>query len=282
MSPGVTTQLRAVVEAARPGNSAMAAVAVVVGGLVVPAFETGDTTPLAIAAAVAGAVTAGGNVVNDVFDVEIDAVNRPLRPIPSGRLPLRTGTAVSAALLSAALLGALVNGFVLAIAALNAIVLVLYSWRLKGVPLAGNAAVSYLVGSTFLFGGSAVGGPTESLPLFLLAFLATLGREVAKDVEDLPGDRGKVSTLATWMGPVEASRVAAALLLAAAASSPVPYLVGVIEAWYLPFAAAADLVLFASAWILVSEPGVSSAASAQRLVKLAMALALAGFVAGAL
>lgn len=274
--------LRALLEAARPVNAAMALVAVVVGGLVVPSFSPGAAPALLAASLVAALVTAGGNVVNDVFDLEIDRVNRPDRPIPSGRLPLPAAKAASALLLGSALLGALVNTVVLGIALFNAGLLALYSYRLKGVPLAGNAAVAYLVASTFLFGGAAVGGPVEAVPLFLLASLATLGREVAKDVEDRPGDLGRAETLATEFGVARASGVAAAALILAAAVSPLPYLLGVLGPYYLPFAAAADAALLYAAAPLIRRPSVDAAARSQRRIKLGMLVALTGFFAGAL
>ena len=40
-----------------------------------------------------------GMVLNDVFDAEVDARERPQRPIPSGRIPLRTARAVGWSLL---------------------------------------------------------------------------------------------------------------------------------------------------------------------------------------
>jgi len=45
------------------------------------------------------------------------------------------------------------------------------------------------VGSTFLFGGAAVGRPEAVVVLALLAGLSTFAREVIKDVEDVVGDR---------------------------------------------------------------------------------------------
>ncbi len=55
------------------------------GGLLVRGVlgETRDWLPLVLASA---ATYAGGIALNDVFDVEIDRVERPNRPIPSGRV----------------------------------------------------------------------------------------------------------------------------------------------------------------------------------------------------
>lgn len=273
--------LKPLLRAARPANAAMSFLAVLVGGLVVPSFTVGGTPDLVLAGAIAALVLAGGNVVNDLFDLDIDRVNRPDRPLPSGNLSIRSAKLASAALLGSSLLGALVNPVVLAVAAFNATLLYAYSWKLKGIPLAGNAAVAYLVGSAFLFGGAAVGGLLEAVPLFLLAFLATLGREIAKDVEDLPGDRGHVHTLATRHGPGTPSTAAAAALVLAVAVSPLPYLLDVMGTYFLPLAAAADIVLLAAAARLLRERSVEGAARAQRTVKLGMALALLAFFAGA-
>ncbi|MBS1263985.1 MAG: Digeranylgeranylglyceryl phosphate synthase [Methanonatronarchaeales archaeon] len=274
--------LRGAFEATRPGNAAMTLVAVVVGGIVVPSFSTADVASLLTASAIAALVTAGGNVVNDLFDAEIDEVNRPGRPIPGGRLSREGAIVASAVLLGSSVLGLLINPLVLAIAVFNAAILVLYSLRLKRLPLVGNAAVSYLVGSAFLFGGAAVGGPVESVPLFLLALLATLGREVAKDVEDLRGDAGRADTLATRYGPGRASEASAAVSLLAAAASPLPYLLGVLGHGFLPFAAAADLLLIGAASSLLRSPSVEAAGTSQRRIKAAMAVALAGFLVGAI
>ena len=43
--------------------------------------------PLWIAAFSAAAVTAGGNALNDLWDLEIDRVNHPDRPLPSAVFP---------------------------------------------------------------------------------------------------------------------------------------------------------------------------------------------------
>lgn len=277
-------KLRAAADATRPWNAAMAMVAVAVGGLVVPSFDPGDATSLVVASLIAGLVTGAGNVLNDVFDADIDAVNRPERPIPRGRISKREAVAVAASLLAVSLvgLGQVAKTLVVAIAVFNAVALLGYSWKLKRTPLVGNSTVAYLVGSAFLFGGAAVGGISESLPLFLVAFAATLGREVAKDVEDLPGDSGRAETLATALGSMRASQVAALSMGITVLVSPLPYLAGVLGPVYLPFAAVADALLLYASFRLAMNPDEEGAAAAQRLVKLAMVAALAGFVAGSL
>ena len=103
-------------------------------------------------------ITGAGNVVNDYYDREIDAVNRPKRPIPSGRISPKSALNYSLILFAAGcLLAALVNQLCLLVAAFNSAILFFYARNLKTTPLAGNLCVAYLTGSTFLFGGATAG-----------------------------------------------------------------------------------------------------------------------------
>jgi len=71
----------------------------------------------------------GGMILNDAFDAEIDARERPERPIPSGRVGQRTAFAIGFALLTAAIvLAVLVSAGAAVVAAtvLLAVVVVVY------------------------------------------------------------------------------------------------------------------------------------------------------------
>lgn len=138
-------------------------------------------------------ITAAGNVINDYYDAEIDAINRPDRPIPSGVITQRQ------ALCYAIILAGLGNliGFLLApapliiIAVFNTIILWLYASSLKKKPFFGNLAVSYLSASMFLFGGALAGMPglILNIPVAGATFFVMIARELIKDVEDIPGDQ---------------------------------------------------------------------------------------------
>ncbi len=261
-------------EIMRPGNCLMAAVAALIGFLVADSGPE-PLTAFLVALAVF-AVTGAGNAVNDYFDREIDAVNRPGRPIPSGRISPDRALAWSIVLFGAGCLAALfINPLALAIAIFNSVLLYLYARNLKVTPFAGNLAVGYLTGSTFLFGGAAGDDVEITAFLFLLASLATLAREIEKDIEDVAGDRTSgAKTLPIVIGERWSSLLAAAFVLAAIVLS---YLAPLGRAYIVAVTVADLLFLAALASIIRGE-----AAGAQKMLKMGMAAALVAFLVAAI
>ena len=172
----------------RPLNAVTAGLAAVVAYLI----ATGTIIPsVLLLFAVVTLITAAGNVINDYFDVEIDRVNRPDRPIPSGlvRLPAARAYAVTL-FLAGILICIFTNELCIAIATFNSLLLIGYAARLKRTPLIGNIAVSCLAASMFLFGGALAGLPglLHVMPFAVMTFFAMVARELVKDAEDVDGD----------------------------------------------------------------------------------------------
>lgn len=231
-------------------------------------------------------VTGAGNAINDYYDAAIDAVNRPERPIPSGRVSVRGAARYAAVLFLAGCLAAVPAGPAPAlIAAGNAILLWLYAARLKRVALVGHLAVAYLAASIFVFGGAAAGfaGLERVLPLALITLLGTVARELVKAAEDVEGDReGGARTFPVRFGVRPTVRLALAFALAAIAASVLPY-----AAWGLPYlalVAPADLLILGGALRAVrcTTGDCVRDARAATLLKAGMFLALAAFGAAAL
>lgn len=269
-------RLRGAIALTRPGNAIAAGALTFVGTLV-----AGDPFSAAAGAAVAATVlaTGAGMGINDYFDREIDAINRPERPIPSGALSPRAAVVESALLFAAAVALALVLPVLaIAIALVNLVALVTYTKLFKGRPGVGNALVAFLGGSTFLFGGAAVGNVEATLVLFLLAAFATLGREIVKDVEDMRGDRAEgLHTLPIAIGRPWALRLAGIALGIAVVASPLPYLAGTFGWAYLLVVVPAIAVMLVGLALSPRDPG-----RGQRLIKVGMYLAIGAFVAGRL
>ena len=280
-SPTPTERLRGVFDLLRAGNAVAAAVLTFTGAFVAVGSEAAGPALSEVAAAVlaTAAATAGGNAVNDYFDREIDAVNRPDRPIPRGAVSPRGALAVAAVLgVLAAALAATLPVPALAIAAVNLLALVAYTELFKGLPGVGNVVVAYLTGSTFLFGGAAVGRPFGGAVLAVLAGVATLAREIVKDVEDIEGDREEgLRTLPIAIGERRALVVGVVAMAAAVAASALPYVDGPFGLPYLFLVGPANVLMLHATLAAFSDPGVG-----QRRLKLGMFLAAAAFAAGRL
>jgi len=175
-------------------------------------------------------IGAGGNAVNDYFDRDIDAINKPWRPIPSGLLKPSEVYAASIVMLVIGVVLSVItaiasSNYVMPAVALFASILVYsYSWRLKRVLIVGNLVVAGLASLSILYGGLASGNVWPAIYPTLYAFLLNLGREFMKGLEDVEGDRRfGVQTLAVRFGPRVAYIAATAVLVALIAISPIPY-----------------------------------------------------------
>jgi geranylgeranylglycerol-phosphate geranylgeranyltransferase len=262
----------------RPLNCLMAAFAALIGIFVSKAtLAYGTIGTILLAFIVVFLVTAGGNVINDYYDVAIDRVNKPRRALPSGRITRQTALFYALTLL---LLGVAVSAFInplcFGIATLNAALLVLYSWKLKRSALIGNLLVGYLTGSVFLFGGAAVS--TVFIPgvLFLSATLAITSREIVKDVEDLTGDkRAGASTLPIRYGRTASLTAAALFMLTAVAISPLPFIISAFGYVYLAVVLVADVVLLYGVAMSRSAPSTASS-----VIKYGMLVVLIAYIIG--
>ncbi len=207
----------------RPVNSVVAGLAAVLGYLI----ATGTVTERSLLLLpVVAFITGAGNVINDFFDADIDAVNRPDRPIPSGQMTREQAWKFAVALF---ILGNAIciftNLYCLTIAVINSAILVWYAWHLKKFPGTGNLAVAYLTGSIFLFGGAFVGldGLVRNFLVFAITLLATLSRELWKAAEDVEGDLlGGALTIPVQLGIKVTGRLAFGFSVAAVAVSLLP------------------------------------------------------------
>ncbi len=281
-SDGVLPALRLV----RAGNLGVSFVGTIVGGLA--ARGTGIEAPVTfwieilLAAISTACITGGGNVVNDLLDREVDRTNHPDRPLVTGAVSVRSAEVLAVALFVAGvavvvpvILAIPLVGLILAIAVAS---LLAYEFRFKARGFIGNAVVAFLTGMVFLYGG-AVGGHIELLaPFAAMAFLATLSREVIKDMEDVAGDVGR-STLPKTHGVPFATGTARSAVGVAAALSILPVvwfvsLTSVVGIMYVVLVACADAIFWVSIRYLPERLHYE-----QTMSKVAMTVALFAFVA---
>ena len=278
--------MRAAFQLVRLGNTVVSFVGTIVGG--VAAHGSGVSLPatlwisVVLAAFSTAFVTAGGNVVNDLLDRESDRVNHPNRPLVTGAItPAAARTTAFALLVGAGLVAIPVIllrplvGLLLAVA-LGA--LLSYEFRFKSEGFGGNLLVAFLTGLVFLYGGAAVGMPFAVVPFGLMAFFATLSREVIKDMEDLAGDVNR-RTLPRVRGLSFSAGVARGAVATALVLSVVPLFI------LLPLDSVAGImyaafVLVADALFVVSVSWLPTRLHTEQTVsKGAMAVALLAFLA---
>lgn len=135
-------------------------------------------------------IAAGGYIINDYYDVKIDAINRPDRLVV-GKVVNRRHAMLGHVLLSG--LGVVVSGALSPLLGLvnlgSALLLWGYSARFKRVALVGNVSIAALTAALVLLPELQLRTGTKPVWLYALAaFLLTVVREIVKDVEDMRGD----------------------------------------------------------------------------------------------
>ena len=116
---------------------------------------------------------AGTMAMNDYCDLEIDRINSPRRPLPSGTLTSREVLAISVIASSVGLVtAAWLNVNSLIIASFSLSLMIYYNTRGKRTGFFGNVLVSMCIGLPFIFGGAAVGKIVPLLIFFALTAAA--------------------------------------------------------------------------------------------------------------
>ncbi|MDR3000671.1 MAG: geranylgeranylglycerol-phosphate geranylgeranyltransferase [Fibromonadaceae bacterium] len=125
------------------------------------------------------------NAHNDIVDFEVDKINRPKRPLPSGKISLKRAFLVA----FACFFLAVIFGFELAwLFVLVGVLCFIYNKFLKGLPLVGNFAVALLTTTPIVIPLLKF-NQAELLHLSFFAFMLTFAREITKDIEDMEGDK---------------------------------------------------------------------------------------------
>ncbi|MEM1118062.1 MAG: geranylgeranylglycerol-phosphate geranylgeranyltransferase [Bacteroidota bacterium] len=273
----------------RPVNVVLSLFIVAVGGILAvgaTAFDASSLGPLLLAMASGACVGSAANALNDVYDAEIDRINRPDRPVASGRVTAgvaKTTWAVLSGLGVAC--GLLVSLPLAGIAATSVGLLWFYNAYLKGTAGPGNAIVALVIAAAPLYGALALGAvPPAVWAAVGLTFLLTLAREIAKDVEDVEGDAAEgARTLPVVWGERRASALAAGLVWVTLALLPVPVLWGLGRS-FLAYGLATAACLLMASWLLMTgslgSPGAArrAASRARAWLKGAMVTGIAALL----
>ena len=274
------------IEILRPGNALMGAISIILVALI----DKTLSIPVILAMIAVFFETAAGNVINDYFDYNIDLINKPERPIPSGRISLKNGRNYAYFLFLAGticgfLISYLTNNWIPFIIVLIAdIILYLYAYKLKSTPLIGNLAVGFMTGFGFVFGGYTINNPNIvmiSLYLGFFAFVMTTARELAKDIEDIEGDKSDgARTLPILIGAKIPAILSAILIIVDSALCPILYFNHIFGFYYLVVIAIAVVLFLYSAFLIIKSQDREAASKVSKYLKIGMLIAFVAFVAG--
>jgi 4-hydroxybenzoate polyprenyltransferase len=137
-------------------------------------------------------IAAAGYMINDLFDVDIDRINKPekvqVNTIFSKNFVIITYSLFN---LIALLCGLLIGKQIFFIFILTIMLLILYSAYFKRLYLVGNLVVSIMLALTVyvIWIYFPVGNFEMLLFYMAFAFISSLIREIVKDMEDIDGDQ---------------------------------------------------------------------------------------------
>lgn len=271
----------------RPLNCVMMGFAVLVGAVLASPQALGVSWLSLVFGFLTGfTLCAAAMAINDYYDRAIDAINEPARPIPSGAVSPKQALAFVIALtVTGFALAYLVSLLCLAVAVISWIIVTTYLTVGKRSGLPGNFLVSACVAIPFIYGSVAVLNTVGLNVLFfaLMAFLSNTGREVTKGIVDVVGDRAEnVKTLAVRYGERNAAVVAAVFYVSAVVLTPIPWILGLVSVWFIPFVLATDGGLVGCSVLLLRNHTREKARKIKNVVLLLFIVGLLAYVFGSI
>jgi len=219
-------------------------------GVISSGADLGARWPMAVAGIILAGplICATSQAVNDWYDRDVDAINEPNRPIPSGRIPGRWGLFIAIGWTIVSMLWAYALGpWVFGAAVVGMGLAWIYSappLRLKQSGWLGPAAcaLSY-EGITWFTGAAVMLGSLPNPQILIIAALYSFGAHgimVLNDFKAIEGDRQTgVRSLPVQLGVDNAAKVACAVMLA-----PQAVVIALLLAWGQPLHAIAVTVSF--------------------------------------
>jgi geranylgeranylglycerol-phosphate geranylgeranyltransferase len=188
-------------------------------------------------------IAAAGMVINDIFDVEVDKINKPNRPLPRGALSVKQAVAYTVALwASGVVLAFLISVASGILALIFSGIGLLYAARVKVLGFLGNFVVAFSFAFGFIYGSlitSMERGilriPLMTLLFFITAFMVLQGREIIKGMEDVEGDKCRdAKTIACVYGLKRASIAGSVCNVIGILSFTACWILDMPSLWYTP------------------------------------------------
>ena len=215
------------------------------------------------------ALSAAAMILNDYFDIEVDKINQPQRPIPNGEIKPRTALTVGIVLVVLGILLGIgidlysyfaidgVFGVSLVTAIICAILVFAYTNYMKRYSLLGNFGVSIGVWFGFMYGDLVIDFTFNVFPetLGFAAFILNFGREIMKGIMDMEGDsKNGVTTVATALGVIPTAIISASTYILAIISALIPiFVAGASWVYAASISVALIMALICATWVLINQ-----------------------------
>ena len=268
----------------RPINSFMIGLAVVVG----IAIGSPDMlfSRLTIYGFITGfSISSYSMIINDIYDIEIDKVNQPERPLAKQIISINSALSLSLILLLIGLTSSLlISYYNIIITAIFSILSWFYNIWGKKQGIIGNSIVASSMSIPFIFGGVITGNISLLVwSISLIAFLSGMGREIIKTIADIEGDKIKgIKSVSIKFGSRNAMLIACGFILISIIISFIPIYLNLIQIYYIPLLIMTDLILLYSIFIISKNYSKSESLKVKKLILYAMLFGLITFLANSM
>ena len=268
----------------RPINSFMIGLAVVVG----IAIGSPDMlfSRLTIYGFITGfSISSHSMIINDIYDIEIDKVNQPERPLAKQIISINSALSLSLILLLIGLTSSLIISYSnIIITAIFSFLSWFYNIWGKKQGIIGNSIVASSMSIPFIFGGVITGNISLLVwSISLIAFLSGMGREIIKTIADVEGDKIKgIKSVSIQFGPRNAMLVACGFIIISILISFIPVYLNLIQIYYIPLLILTDLILIYSVFLLSKNYSKSESLKVKKYILYAMLFGLITFLANSM
>ncbi|MHA2280662.1 MAG: geranylgeranylglycerol-phosphate geranylgeranyltransferase [Promethearchaeota archaeon] len=252
-----------IIEILRPLNDIMGSLSVIIGIL---NTRIGVDISILTFNIILGVLTyfflaGSGNIINDYYDIEIDKINRPERPIPRGAISLKQAKTLWIITALIGIVIAIIHNFLFQIIYLSIIIAVLMTfigwlyaaWGKKS-GFVGNIIVSASFSIGLIYGAILNNSnvPFYIYFFFSAAFFGLLSREIIKGCEDIEGDKTEgVKTLAIRIGIKKSTYIAMIFAILAMVFYILPYFTNILNPLLFLISMAFGLIVVLFAVILM-------------------------------
>ena len=264
----------------RPINSFMIGLAVVVG----IAIGSPDMlfSRLTIYGFITGfSISSYSMIINDIYDIEIDKVNQPERPLAKQIISINSALSLSLILLLIGLTSSLlISYYNIIITAIFSFLSWFYNIWGKKQGIIGNSIVASSMSIPFIFGGVITGNISLLVwSISLIAFLSGMGREIIKTIADIKGDKIKgIKSVSIQFGSRNAMLIACGFIIISILISFIPVYLNLIQIYYIPLLILTDLILLYSIFVLSKDYSKSESLKVKKYILYAMLFGLITFL----